>query len=166
MHWAESDSSIHWIEGFKLILNNLYFQKRRAPGLWNPGAFSPPRSYNNRVYWPANGLSGMGAWVWWKRTKSRGRGCEDWSPFVSRRMGIKPKTSFRHYPHSLLTVARCARHSHPSPPEEKAASRKKSRLRRKKTAPNAKNGASCVSRVSCLYLWAGIVWGCVLNVRV
>ena len=44
------------------------------------------------------------------------------------------------------TVARCARHSHPSPPEEKAASRKKSRLRRKKTAPDAKNGASCVSR--------------------
>ena len=33
------------------------------------------------------------------------------------------------------TVARCARHSHPSPPEKKAASRKKSRLRRKKTAP-------------------------------
>ena len=30
------------------------------------------------------------------------------------------------------TVARCARHSHPSPPEKKAASRKKSRLRRKK----------------------------------
>ncbi|MDD6833001.1 MAG: hypothetical protein PUE80_07560 [bacterium] len=41
------------------------------------------------------------------------------------------------YPHSLLTVARCARHSHPSPPEKKAASRKKSRLRRKKTAPIA-----------------------------
>ena len=35
------------------------------------------------------------------------------------------------------TVARCARHSHPSPPEEKAASPKKSRLRRKKTAPMA-----------------------------
>ena len=35
------------------------------------------------------------------------------------------------------TVARCARHSHPSPPEEKAASRKKSRLRRKKTVPIA-----------------------------
>ena len=33
------------------------------------------------------------------------------------------------------TVARGARHSHPSPPEEKVASRKKSRLRRKKTAP-------------------------------
>ena len=33
------------------------------------------------------------------------------------------------------TVARCARHSHPSPPEKKAASRRKSRLRRKKTAP-------------------------------
>ena len=31
-----------------------------------------------------------------------------------------------------------APHSHPSPPEEKAASRKKSRLRRKKTAPDAK----------------------------
>ena len=30
------------------------------------------------------------------------------------------------------TVARGARHSHPSPPEEKVASRKKSRLRRKK----------------------------------
>ena len=36
------------------------------------------------------------------------------------------------------TVARGARHSHPSPPEEKAASRKKSRLRRKKTVPDAK----------------------------
>ena len=36
------------------------------------------------------------------------------------------------------TVARGARHSHPSPPEKKAASRKKSRLRRKKTAPDAK----------------------------
>ena len=36
------------------------------------------------------------------------------------------------------TVARGARHSHPSPPEEKAASRKKSRLRRKKTAADAK----------------------------
>ena len=33
------------------------------------------------------------------------------------------------------TVARGARHSHPSPPEKKAASRRKSRLRRKKTAP-------------------------------
>ncbi|MDY4184427.1 MAG: hypothetical protein SOX83_00555, partial [Sodaliphilus sp.] len=39
------------------------------------------------------------------------------------------------YPHSLPTVARCARHSHPSPPEKKVASRKKSRLRRKKTVP-------------------------------
>ena len=111
LHWAESDSSIHWIEGFKLILNNLYFQKRRAPGLWNPGAFSPPRSFNNRVYWPADGLSGMGAWVGWKRTKSRGRGCEGWSPFVSRRMGIKPKTSFRH-----CIPIRCSRWvaSHPT----------------------------------------------------
>ncbi|MDD5816894.1 MAG: hypothetical protein PUE05_00010 [bacterium] len=31
------------------------------------------------------------------------------------------------------TVTRDARHSHPSPPEKKVASRKKSRLRRKKT---------------------------------
>ena len=31
------------------------------------------------------------------------------------------------------TVGCCAPHSHPSPPEEKAASRKKSRLRRKKS---------------------------------
>ena len=44
------------------------------------------------------------------------------------------------------TVARCARHSHPSPPEEKAASRKKSRLRRKKTAPMACRIVSCVSK--------------------
>ncbi|MDD6833324.1 MAG: hypothetical protein PUE80_09270 [bacterium] len=50
-------------------------------------------------------------------------------------------------------MARCARHSHPSPPEEKAASRKKSRLRRKKTAPVANSGASCVSRVVFPYLW-------------
>ena len=51
------------------------------------------------------------------------------------------------------TVARSARHSHPSPPEKKAASRKKSRLRRKKTAPIANSGASCVSRVVYSYLW-------------
>ena len=31
------------------------------------------------------------------------------------------------------TVARCARHSHPSPPEEKVASRKKSRFAKKKS---------------------------------
>ena len=35
------------------------------------------------------------------------------------------------------TVDCFAPHSHPSPPEKKAASRKKSRLRRKKTAPAA-----------------------------
>ena len=50
-------------------------------------------------------------------------------------------------------MARCARHSHPSPPEKKAASRKKSRLRRKKTAPIANSGASSVSRVVYPYLW-------------
>ena len=49
------------------------------------------------------------------------------------------------------TVGCFAPHSHPSPPEKKAASRKKSRLRRKKTAPAAKNGASCVSRVAYPY---------------
>ena len=167
LHWAESDSSIHWIEGFKLILNNLYFQKRRAPGLWNPGAFSPPRSFNNRVYWPANGLSGMVVWVGWKRTKSREAGMWGLKPFREPANGDKAENEFSPlYPHSLLTVGCFAPHSHPSPPEEKAASRKKSRLRRKKTLPDAKNGASCVSRVSCPYLWAGIVCGCVLNVRV
>ena len=46
------------------------------------------------------------------------------------------------------TVARCARHSHPSPPEEKAASRKKSRLRRKKTVPIACRIVSCSSTVA------------------
>ena len=51
------------------------------------------------------------------------------------------------------TVGCFAPHSHPSPPEKKAASRKKSRLRRKKTATMAKNGASCVSRVAYPYLW-------------
>ena len=35
------------------------------------------------------------------------------------------------------TVGCFAPHSHPSPPEKKAASRRKSRLRRKKTAPAA-----------------------------
>ena len=37
-----------------------------------------------------------------------------------------------------------APHSHPSPPEEKAASRKKSRLRRKKTAPVGVGVGGCV----------------------
>ena len=52
--------------------------------------------------------------------------------------GIKPENSFSALSPLSPTVARGARHSHPSPPEEKAASRKKSRLRRKKTAPDAK----------------------------
>ena len=87
-------------------------------------------------------------------------------PFREPANGDKAENEFSPlYPHSLLTVGCFAPHSHPSPPEEKAASRKKSRLRRKKTAPNAKNGASCVSRVSCPYRWAGIVCGCVLNIK-
>ena len=69
------------------------------------------------------------------------------SPFCGTASGIKPENSFSALSPLSPTVARCARHSHPSPPKEKAASRKKSRLRRKKTAPTAKkNGASCVSR--------------------
>ena len=50
----------------------------------------------------------------------------------------KPEKSFSALSPLAPTVARCARHSHPSPPEEKAASRKKSRLRRKKTAAMAR----------------------------
>ena len=67
--------------------------------------------------------------------------------------GIKPENSFSALSPLSPTVARGARHSHPSPPEKKAASRKKSRLRRKKTAPIANSGASCVSRVVYSYLW-------------
>ena len=44
-------------------------------------------------YFWDGGVVGIVVWKW---TKSRGRGCEGWSPFVSRQMGIKPKTSFRH----------------------------------------------------------------------
>ena len=51
------------------------------------------------------------------------------------------------------TVTREARHSPPSPLRKKVASRRKSRLRRKKTAPIANCDASCVSRVACPYLW-------------
>ena len=35
----------------------------------------------------------------------------------------------------------------------------------KKLRLTQKNGASCVSRVACTYLWAAFVWGCVLNER-
>ena len=59
-------------------------------------------------------------------------------PFRGTASGIKPENSFSALSPLSPTVARGARHSHPSPPEEKAASRKKSRLRRKKTAPDAK----------------------------
>ena len=89
----------------------------------------------------------------WKRTKSREGG--DVRAFALSWDGEweKAKNVFFGFFPLAPTVARCARHSHPSPPEEKAASRKKSRLRRKKTAPMAKNGASCVSRGACPYLW-------------
>ena len=58
--------------------------------------------------------------------------------------GIKPENSFSVLSPLSPTVARCARHSHPSPPEEKAASRKKSRLRRRKTAPVGVGVGGCV----------------------
>ena len=60
--------------------------------------------------------------------------------------GIKPENSFSALSPLSPTVDCFAPHSHPSPPEEKAASRKKSRLRRKKTSPTANSWASCVSR--------------------
>ena len=78
---------------------------------------------------------------------SGGEGCE-WRAqrtTVSREWGYNGENSFSALSPLSPTVARCARHSHPSLPEEKAASRKKSRLRRKKNSPIAENGASCVS---------------------
>ena len=68
--------------------------------------------------------------------KKSGGGDVRASPFRGTASGIKPENSFSVLSPLSLTVARSARHSHPSPPEEKAASRKKSRLRRKKTAVN------------------------------
>ncbi|MDD6832890.1 MAG: hypothetical protein PUE80_06995, partial [bacterium] len=65
-------------------------------------------------------------------------------PLRGTTSGIKPENSFSALSPLAPTVGCFAPHSHPSPPEEKAASRKKSRLRRKKTAPDANNGASCV----------------------
>ena len=59
--------------------------------------------------------------------------------------GIKPENSFSALSPLSPTVGCFAPHSHPSPPEEKAASRKKSRLRRKKTAPMACRTVSCVA---------------------
>ncbi|MDD6831537.1 MAG: hypothetical protein PUE80_00025 [bacterium] len=46
--------------------------------------------------------------------------------------GIKPENSFSALSPLSPTVGCFAPHSHPSPPEKKAASRRKSRLRRKK----------------------------------
>ena len=82
-----------------------------------------------------------------EENKKSGGGDVRASPFRGTVSGIKPENSFSALSPLSPTVARCARHSHPSPPEKKAASRKKSRLRRKKTSATAKNGASCVSRV-------------------
>ena len=68
-----------------------------------------------------------------EENKKSGGGDVRASPFREPANGYKAENEFSPlYPHSLPTVARCARHSHPSPPEKKAASRRKSRLRRKK----------------------------------
>ena len=101
-------------------------------------------------YFWDGGVVGIVVWKW---TKSRGAGMWGLKPFRGTASGIKPENSFSALSPLSPTVARGARHSHPSPPEKKAASRKKSRLRRKKTAPIANSGASCVSRVVYSYLW-------------
>ena len=67
------------------------------------------------------------------------------------------------YPHSLLTVARCARHSHPSPPEKKAASRKKSRLRRKKLRLWGIEAIDTIDAIDAIEGVEEIVWGIFLN---
>ena len=58
-------------------------------------------------------------------------------PLRGTTSGIKPENSFSALSPLSPTVGCFAPHSHPSPPEKKAASRKKSRLRRKKTAAMA-----------------------------
>ena len=73
-----------------------------------------------------------------EENKKSGGGDVRASPFRGTASGIKPENSFSALSPLTPTVGCCARHSHPSPPEKKAASRKKSRLRRKKTAPDAK----------------------------
>ena len=83
-----------------------------------------------------DGFGGWWAW-WYGREQKVGGGDVRASPFRGTASGIKPENSFSALSPLAPTVARGARHSHPSPPEEKAASRKTSRLRRKKTAPDA-----------------------------
>ena len=78
------------------------------------------------------GLGGM------EENKKSGGGDVRASPFRGTASGIKPENSFSALSPLTPTVGCCAPHSHPSPPEEKVASRKKSRLRRKKTVPDAK----------------------------
>ena len=79
----------------------------------------------------------VGLWVCghcgMEENKKSGGGDVRASPFREPASGIKPENSFSVLSPLSPTVARSARHSHPSPPEEKAASPKKSRLRRKKT---------------------------------
>ena len=80
-----------------------------------------------------------------EENKKSGGGDVRASPFREPANGYKAENEISPlYPHSLPTVARGARHSHPSPPEKKAASRRKSRLRRKKTAPVGVEEGGCV----------------------
>ena len=75
--------------------------------------------------------------------KKSGGGDVRAKPYRGTASGIKPEKSFSALAPLAPTVARVAHHSHPSPPEKKAAARKKSRLRRKKTAPIAHRAVSC-----------------------
>ena len=86
-----------------------------------------------------SGVCGMVGWldggfVGWKRIKSREAGMWGQKPFREPANGDKAENSFSALSPLSPTVARFAPHSHPSPPEKKAASRRKSRLRRKKIA--------------------------------
>ena len=80
---------------------------------------------------------GDGGFRWMEMNKKSGGGDVRASPFRGTASGIKPEYLFSVLSPLSPTVARGARHSHPSPPEKKAASRRKSRLRRKKTAYSA-----------------------------
>ena len=87
------------------------------------------------IWWSWVGWWGFDGW---KRTKKVGGGDVRAEALSWDIEWEKAKNVFFGFLPLAPTVARCARHSHPSPPEEKVASRKKSRLRRKKTVPDAK----------------------------
>ena len=96
---------------------------------------SPPIGIWNSWIWWGLWDGGMVALWYGREQKVGGRGCEGFRPFVSRRMGIKPKTSFRHYIPTLAHGGALR-----SPPTS-LATRKKSRFAEKKSAPPKKNCA-------------------------